>query len=97
MIAGRYLGNSNDLQLDISARSLHYQLKNEADATDEISADNELAVKDLNLKIDTGAPQKQFLLSASRADFGNNIFRDIALSGDKSSEEMLAVDARFLH
>lgn len=97
MIAGRYLGNSNDLQLDISARSLNYQLKNEADATDEISADNELAVKDLNLKIDTGAPQNQFLLSASRADFGNNIFRDIALSGDKSSEEMLAVDARFLH
>lgn len=111
-VNGSYDGNSNNLVLNADAPYVKYIMKKTEEVTDADRAlaaanpaykaapkrtQDSAMVENITLRINTANLQEQLFAKISRAAFGQNIFKDITLSGRNEDNKILHLAANFSH
>lgn len=112
-VSGNYDGNSNNLILNAEVQRLIYIMKKRNDITEaekalaKLNPDYQLlpdnieqdsaTVENIVVRINTANQEEQINAQIAKASFGNNVFRDITLTGVNENNEKLHIAANFLH
>lgn len=111
--SGSYNGTSNDLIFNVDATTLKYIIRGEKEITviDDALASNEgyqaqprmqktkdsAMVDSLMIRINTFNADQQIFARINRAQYNQNVFKNITLSGNKDEASVLHIATKFDH
>lgn len=110
IVAGNYVGNTNDLILNADASHIKYVMTNkkelteaekflaETDATyqpDLNKTSDSAMVDSISLRVNTADLNQQLLASVKRAQYGKNVLQDVKLTANNENSQVLHIGTVF--
>ena len=112
-VNGSYNGNSNNLVLNLTAPELHYHPDEDGskmvkdgieylvsytnDGIPVAKTTDHIIAKNLTVRINTADLTEQLFARVDRLQTGNNIFKDLIITGRNEDNKMLHLTANLLH